>query len=105
MQQLQGENIVKMFIGVQGKAGPWFAVNPLSMLKREAVIVLTDTDVAVMKVKRPAIFGSRVTGIWYRAPRSAVRSLGKEIAVENEAFTPFPFHRKDAEELVRLARA
>lgn len=104
-QQLQGESIVKLFIGVQGKTGFWFALNPLSAFRREVVVALTDKDVVVLRIKRPAIFGSKVTGIWYRTPRSAVKWIGKEIAVGNEEFTPFPFHRKDAEELVQLARA
>lgn len=103
-QLLEEDHVEALFLGLQGRAGILFALNPLSVVRREYVVALTSKDVVVLRVNRPAVFGSKLQGVLCRTSRSAVRIKGKQVLVGEELFTPLPFHWADAEELVEHAR-
>jgi hypothetical protein len=102
--ELADGKVSKFFIAVQGRAGFLFAINPFTIFRHEFVIALTDEDVVVIELRRPAIFSAEIQAVRFRVPRPEVHLAGKEVIVGNRSFTPLPFHLKDAKTLVDMAR-
>jgi hypothetical protein len=100
---VRGEELETYFIGIEGKVSKLFAVNPMSLFRTEFAIALTPKWVTVLRVTRPAVFGSSVKRTEYRVRRGDLSWDGKKLSTGKHAFTPFPFHRLDAQELYRRA--
>jgi hypothetical protein len=83
---------------------PISAFNPMALFRREYVVAATDSDMAILRLKLPAIFRGTIAGLEQRCARNAVRINwdGTCLRVNDDEYFPIPFHKEDADRVAEL---
>lgn len=86
---------------------PWSSLNPLVTFRKEFVLAATNHTLAVLRLKRPAIFRAAIADVEAEVDLAdpSIKWDGKRIAVADENYFPIPFHDEDAARVVSRCQA